>query len=138
MSHRSVDLVGIGASGSGRRDMQERVESRLIDVSFPERGHTMIAFLRPPDAPIASAYQDSPVVADYFRHCEEERRRRRGEFGRLIGGPGTVFPNASPHSRQPRTIAVWSYSLSRGAESYGRSSARKCLPCLLRGVRSGR
>jgi len=107
VSHRSVDLVGIGPSGSGRRDMRERTESRLLDVSFPDRGHTMIAFLRPHDAPIAPAYQDSPVVADYFRRCEEERKRRRGDAWRLIGGPGTVFPNTSPHSRQPRTIAVW-------------------------------
>jgi phenylpropionate dioxygenase-like ring-hydroxylating dioxygenase large terminal subunit len=107
VSHRSVDMVGIGPSGKGRRDMQERNDARWLDVSFPELGHSMIAFLRAHDAPIAPAYQDAPVVAGYFRRCEEERKRRRGDSWRLFGGPGTVFPNASPLARQPRTIAVW-------------------------------
>ena len=107
VSHRSVDMVGIGPSGKGRRDTQERNEARWLDVSFPELGHSMIAFLRKPDAPTAPAYQDAPVVADYFRRCEEARRRRRGEYWRLFGGPGTVFPNTSPLARQPRTLAVW-------------------------------
>ena len=53
MSHRSVDMVGIGPSGKGRRDMQERNEARWLDVSFPELGHSMIAFLRKHDAPLA-------------------------------------------------------------------------------------
>ena len=107
VSHRSVDMVGIGPSGKGRRDMQERNEARWLDVSFPELGHSMIAFLRKHDSPLAPAYQDAPIVADYFRHCEEERRRRRGEYWRLFGGPGTMFPNVSPLARQPRTLAVW-------------------------------
>jgi phenylpropionate dioxygenase-like ring-hydroxylating dioxygenase large terminal subunit len=107
ISHRSVDLVGIGPSGRGRRDMQERNESRMLDVTFPGLGHSMIAFLRKHDADVAPAYQDAPEVAEYFRHCEEERRRRRGDTWRLFGGPGTVFPNASPLARQPRTLAVW-------------------------------
>ncbi len=107
VSHRSVDMVGIGPSGKGRRDMQERNESRWLDVTFPDLGHSMIAFLRNHDAPIAPAYQDAPTVADYFRRCEEDRQRRLGQYWRLFGGPGTVFPNASPLARQPRTLAVW-------------------------------
>jgi phenylpropionate dioxygenase-like ring-hydroxylating dioxygenase large terminal subunit len=107
VSHRSVDMVGIGPSGKGRRDMQERNEARWLDVSFPDLGHSMIAFLRPAGAPITPAYQDAPAVADYFRRCEEDRKRRLGPQWRLFGGPGTVFPNASPLARQPRTIAVW-------------------------------
>jgi hypothetical protein len=100
-------MVGIGPSGKGRRDMSERNESRWLDVTFPDLGHSMIAFLRKHDSPIAPAYQDAPIVADYFRRCEEERKRRRGELWRLFGGPGTVFPNASPLARQPRTFAMW-------------------------------
>jgi phenylpropionate dioxygenase-like ring-hydroxylating dioxygenase large terminal subunit len=107
VSHRSVDMVGIGPSGKGRRDMGERNQARWLDVSFPDLGHSMIAFLRPHDAPLAPAYQDAPIVADYFRHCEEERQRRRGAEWRLFGGPGTMFPNTSPLARQPRTIAAW-------------------------------
>ena len=67
VSHRSVDMVGIGPSGKGRRDMQERNEARWLDVSFPELGHSMIAFLRNHDSPLAPAYQDAPIVADYFK-----------------------------------------------------------------------
>ena len=39
ISHRSVDLVGIGPSGSGRRDMQERLMARKLHIAFSERGH---------------------------------------------------------------------------------------------------
>ena len=52
-------------------------------------------------------YQHSPVVSEYFRHCEEERRRTRGDEARLIGAPGEIFPNIALLPRQPRTIAVW-------------------------------
>src|SRR5262249_61025730 len=75
VSHRSVDMVGIGPSGQGRRDMQERNEARWLDVSFPELGHSMIAFLRKHDSPPAPAYHDAPVAADYFRPCGEGRPR---------------------------------------------------------------
>ena len=106
ISHRSVDLVGVGPSGSGRRDTQERVGATALDFSFPERGHGTISFLRPNDAPIA-AYQHSKIVSDYFAHCENERRKNYGQWARFIPGPGTVFPNFSYLPRQPRTIAVW-------------------------------
>ena len=106
ISHRSVDLVGIGPSGGQRRDTQERQGARALDISFPDRGHGNITFLRPDDAAIP-AYQHSPVVADYFAHCEEQRRQRWGKWSRVIAGPGTVFPNMSYLPRQPRTIAVW-------------------------------
>src|SRR6267142_3361036 len=91
VSHRSVDMVGIGPSGQGRRDMGERNQSRWLDVSFPDRGHSMIAFLRPADAPISPAYQNAPEVAEYFLRCEQERQRRLGAHWRLFGGPGTMF-----------------------------------------------
>ena len=107
ISHRSVDMVGIGPSGSGRRDISERTNVRAIDVSFPERGHGTVMAVRPVDAPIPASYQHSPIVSEYFRHCEEERKQVQGKLWRLLGGPGTVFPNMSYLPRQPRTIAVW-------------------------------
>ena len=100
-------MVGIGPSGQGRRDLGERAGARYLDVTFPELGHSMIAFLRPHDAQITPSYQDAPAVAEYFQRCEEARRRRLGDRWRLFGGPGTVFPNMSPLARQPRTLAVW-------------------------------
>ena len=107
ISHRSVDLVGIGPSGTGRRDTNERVRSRLLDVCFPERGHGTLMALRPADAPISDSYQQSPIISEYFRWAEEERKRRTGDLWRLLAGPATVFPNMSYLPRQPRSIAVW-------------------------------
>jgi phenylpropionate dioxygenase-like ring-hydroxylating dioxygenase large terminal subunit len=107
ISHRSVDLVGIGPSGAGRRDTQERLMARRLQICFPERGHQTGVYLLPKDQPTPLAYQHSPAVSEYFRHCEEERRRRRGEWGRLTGSPGEIFPNTALHPRQPRTFAVW-------------------------------
>ena len=107
ISHRSVDLVGIGPSGAGRRDLGERAGTRMLDVSFPERGHGTVMALRAMDAPIPQSYQDLPILAEYFRHCEEEKKRKLGQLWRLLGGPGTIFPNMSYLPRQPRSIAVW-------------------------------
>ena len=107
INHRSVDIAGIGPSGSGRRDLSERIGAQALDVSFPERGHGTVIFLRPEDAVILPSYQYSPIVGEYFRWCEEERKRRLGKWWRLLGGPSTVFPNMSFIARQPRIIAVW-------------------------------
>jgi hypothetical protein len=107
ISHRSVDLVGIGPSGSGRRDMRERQMARRLQICFPERGHQTGVYALPKGEVIPAAYRHSSVVSEYFAHCEDERRRRLGEWGRVTGSPGEVFPNTALHPRQPRTIAVW-------------------------------
>ena len=107
ISHRSVDLVGIGPSGSGRRDMHERQVGRRLQVVFPDRGHQTTVYVLPGEEPAPPAYQQSPVVSDYFRRCEESRRRRLGAWARVTGAPGEIFPNTALHPRQPRTIAVW-------------------------------
>jgi phenylpropionate dioxygenase-like ring-hydroxylating dioxygenase large terminal subunit len=106
ISHRSVDLVGIGPSGSGRRDMRERTIGKRLQVVFPDRGHQTTVYVLPNEAPPA-AYEQSSVVSEYFRQCEETRRRRLGAWGRVTGAPGEIFPNTALHPRQPRTIAVW-------------------------------
>ncbi|HJU16467.1 MAG TPA: aromatic ring-hydroxylating dioxygenase subunit alpha [Stellaceae bacterium] len=107
ISHRSVDLVGIGPSGTGRRDMQERMIGRRLHVTAPDRGHQTIVYLLPQDRPTPPAYQHAPTVAEYFAHCEAERRRRGGRDARLVGAPGEIFPNVALHPRQPRSIGVW-------------------------------
>jgi len=107
ISHRSVDLVGIGPSGSSRRDLAERVLARRLQICFPDRGHQCGVYVLPKGEATPPAYQQSPIVAEYFRHCEAERRRRRGDWGRVTGSPGEIFPNTALHPRQPRTIAVW-------------------------------
>jgi len=107
ISHRSVDRVGMGPSGQGRRDMQELLMARRLHVRFPERGHQTGGFGFPHDRPTPPASQHAPVVSEYFRQCEEARRQRRYESGQLIGSPSEVFPNTALHPRQPRRIAVW-------------------------------
>jgi phenylpropionate dioxygenase-like ring-hydroxylating dioxygenase large terminal subunit len=107
ISHRSVDMVGIGPSGSGRRDTQERALARRLQICFPDRGHQTGVYVLPRDLATPAGYQHSPIVSEYFRYCEEERRRRKGEWGRMTGSPGEIFPNTALHPRQPRTVAVW-------------------------------
>ena len=107
ISHRSVDMVGIGPSGTGRRDTQERADSRRLQVSLPDRGHQTGIYGLPGGSPTAASYQQSPEVADYFREAEEKRRAIKGEWGRVTGSPGEIFPNTALHPRQPRSIAVW-------------------------------
>ena len=107
ISHRSVDLVGAGPSGKSRRDYGELNVARKLHVAIPDRGHQTITYVLPKDYQPQAAYQNSPEVAEYFAHCEEERRKRPGAHGRLIGAPGEIFPNVALLPRQPRTLAVW-------------------------------
>jgi hypothetical protein len=106
ISHRSVDLVGIGPSGRGRRD-DERLQTQNLALSFPDAGHGALVFLQLDDQPYIPSYQNHPEVEAYFKHVYEERQRRLGQGARLIGRVGTVFPNMSFLARQPRSIAVW-------------------------------
>jgi phenylpropionate dioxygenase-like ring-hydroxylating dioxygenase large terminal subunit len=106
ISHRSVDLVGIGPSGNRRRDDEMTVSQRVC-VSIPEGGHAALSYLQAEDAPYIETFQYSPVVQEYFRHIFAERQRRLGHKARVHGRVGTVFPNMSFLARQPRSIAVW-------------------------------
>lgn len=107
ISHRSVDLVGIGPSGRGRRDTDERTTAQRLATSFPTLGHGAVSLLQSHDVPYTPGYQNTPVVEAYFKHCHEERQRRMGQGARLLGLVGTVFPHMSYLARQPRSIAVW-------------------------------
>jgi len=107
ISHRSVDLVGIGPSGSGRRDMPELNMARKLHIAFPDRGHQTTSYLLPKAAASPPTYQHSSVVSEYFRECEEARRKKRGDWGRMIALVGEVFPNTAFLARQPRTLAAW-------------------------------
>src|SRR6266704_3241568 len=100
-------LGGVGPSGSGRRDMPELRLARKLHIAIPDRGHQTTAYLLPSAVPVPTGYQHSSVVSDYFREAEESRRRRRGDWGRLITLVGEVFPSMAYLARQPRTIAVW-------------------------------
>ena len=106
ISHRSVDMVGIGPSGRNRRDTDERDSAYRVCTTVPE-GHGALSYWQEADIPYSSSYQNHPIAEEYFRHCYEERKRRLGKNAGLLGSVGTVFPNGSYLARQPRSIAVW-------------------------------
>jgi hypothetical protein len=106
ISHRSVDLVGIGPSGKRRRDDEITVSKRVC-ISIPEGGHAAMSYLQTEHAEYIETFEHSAVVQEYYRHVFAERQRRLGQKALLHGRVGTVFPNMSFLARQPRSIAVW-------------------------------
>jgi phenylpropionate dioxygenase-like ring-hydroxylating dioxygenase large terminal subunit len=109
ISHRSVELVGIGPSaraGVKHRKDAASTGSRPMYVSFPQ-GHGGLYFLRRPEDPYQSTFAADHDIDAYFRACHEARRERLGERSRVSGHLGTIFPNTSLHASQPRAIFVW-------------------------------
>ena len=108
ISHRSVDMVGIGPSGLGRRDDAEYKAGKRINVVMPQTGP-----LPPwwscsrPTRRRSLRTRTRPTSGEYFRYMESERRQRLDGKTNLLGVVGTVFPNMSYLARQPRSIAVW-------------------------------
>lgn len=105
ISHRSVDIVGIGPSGGkGRRDPTPN----RMTIGFPRRGHGLLGqlpfYAEPEYKPL---YAQHPEVEAYYREVHEARVRRFGDKMRVMTSVGTIFPNMSFHGRQPRTIAVF-------------------------------
>lgn len=101
VSHRSVEMVGIGpGSTKGRRD----APGKRVLSGFPG-GHGFMYGLRDVNAP-RDDYSGSPVVAEYFREAWERRVKLLGERAGVNVTLGTIFPNMSFHAQQPRTILV--------------------------------
>ena len=106
-SHRSVDMVGMGASAqAGQRRDNEYAKGQRVWVGYPQ-GHGMTSGIVPDDVEYSPTYQQYPEVDEYFRHCFHERKRRLGPRARVLPLVGTIFPNASYHGRQPRSVCVW-------------------------------
>lgn len=101
VSHRSVEMVGIGpGTTSQRRDPP----GRTVLTAFAG-GHGYLYGIYPETQPRAD-YAASPITSEYF---QERRRRRAEQLGNRSGVMpmlGTVFPNMSFHAQQPRTILV--------------------------------
>jgi phenylpropionate dioxygenase-like ring-hydroxylating dioxygenase large terminal subunit len=109
VSHRSVELVGIGPSaraGIKRRSDNDTSQDRRLYVCYPQ-GHGGSLRLRPPDNPYISTFTADPEIDTYFKTCHDERRERLGERSRVAVLLGTIFPNMSFHANQPRSIFVW-------------------------------
>jgi phenylpropionate dioxygenase-like ring-hydroxylating dioxygenase large terminal subunit len=106
-SHRSVDMVGMGASAqAGQRRDNEYAKGQRVWVGYPQ-GHGMTSAIVPDDVEYSPTYQQYPEVDEYFRHCFHERKRRLGQRANVLPLVGTIFPNASYHGRQPRSVCVW-------------------------------
>ena len=77
-------------------------------MSFYERGHQTGVYVLPQGQPVPPAYAHSPVVSEYFAHCEEQRRAQVRRMGAGDRQPRRGLSRISAlHPRQPRTIAVW-------------------------------
>jgi phenylpropionate dioxygenase-like ring-hydroxylating dioxygenase large terminal subunit len=109
VSHRSVDLIGIGPSAragvKGRRDNQNP-HGQEIWVSFPQ-GHGLHSSIRSEDDPYLESFKNDPNVEAWFKHCHEERKKRLGSRSRMVSKTGTIFPNTSYHAQQPRSLFTW-------------------------------
>src|SRR5262245_54512446 len=71
-SRRSVALVGAGPGGRSRRDYSELNVARKLHVALPDGAQQTITYVLRRNHEPQAAYQKSPEVAEYFRHCEEE------------------------------------------------------------------
>ena len=101
VSHRSVDMVGIGPrAGEGRRDPI----GRMLVTAYPG-GHGMLYAVWRHDEP-RTDYSGSAATAAYFQERWKRRVARMGERAGLLPVVGTIFPNMSFHCQQPRTILV--------------------------------
>jgi phenylpropionate dioxygenase-like ring-hydroxylating dioxygenase large terminal subunit len=101
VSHRSVDLAGIGPKeGSGRRD-----PFRQLALSALPEGHGFIYDKVPSDAD-RNDYSLSPITAEYFKEAWRRRVELLGEAAGVGPVVGAIFPNMCFHAQQPRTIMV--------------------------------
>ena len=103
ISHRSVDTVGIGPGGTGRRDAQR---PRLA-IGFSDLGHGVLGEMPHSAEPdYAPTFASHPEVEAYYRKIYDAKVRNLGDQPRVTNSVGTIFPNMSFHSRQPRTILI--------------------------------
>ena len=109
--------------------------ARKLHVCIPDRGHQTIhlSCCRPDETP-PPAYQNAPIVAEYFRHCEEERRaaRRLGSAGRrawrdisehrAVVAPAAHDGGVASARPAPDRVLALVLRRPRGAEPRSRSS----------------
>ena len=101
VSHKSVEMVGIGPGTSKTRRDEDGVQQ---NAAYPE-GHG-ITYRTVPAKKDLVQYAASPPTSAYFRKCWEKRIDRMGEKAGVFALVGTIFPNMSFHGQQPRTILM--------------------------------
>ena len=101
VSHRSVEMVGIGpGAAKARRDSP----GHIMLSAYPQ-GHGLFYGLKSSQEP-RDDYAISPITAEYFQECWQRRVKLMGERAGVMPVLGTIFPNTSFHAQQPRTILV--------------------------------
>lgn len=101
ISHRSVEMVGIGpGAAKARRDNP----GSLMLSAYPQ-GHGLFYGIKPTNVS-RDDYAISPVTASYFQDCWQRRVKLLGDRAGVMPVLGTIFPNMSFHAQQPRTILV--------------------------------
>ncbi len=101
VSHRSVEMVGIGpGDGGGRRDDYGEAKR----AAYPN-GHGIVYSLVPPRKTFVQ-YAASTVTSDYFQERWTKRLEKLGDRAGIFPLIGTIFPNMSFHGQQPRTLLV--------------------------------
>ena len=104
ISHQSADLARIGPGGNrGRRD----VLRPRVAIGFPALGHGLLGY--PPfneEPAYTPSWVNEPEAEAYFKAVHEARLRNLGDRMRVGMSVGTIFPNMSFHSNQPRTLLL--------------------------------
>jgi phenylpropionate dioxygenase-like ring-hydroxylating dioxygenase large terminal subunit len=101
VSHRSVEMVGIGPGAAKAR--RDNPGARMLSA-YPQ-GHGFLFGIKSSTEP-RDDYAISPVTASYFQECWRRRVELMGERAGVMAYIGTVFPNMSFHAQQPRSILV--------------------------------
>lgn len=101
VSHRSVDMVKLGPSGDvGRRDDY----GQLIVTAYPE-GHGMLYSVYP-NQETRTEYAMHKPTSEYYQEQWTRRLKNKGDLAGTCPMVGTIFPNMSFHSQQPRTLLM--------------------------------
>ena len=109
-SHASVDQVVLSPAGVKGRHTYDTVtrkrEVYKLNICITPEGHTARGELFKDDYDYMPAYQEMPVVEDWFRECYAKRQERLGEKSRWFGHGGTIFPNVS-YSNGVQSMGTW-------------------------------
>ncbi len=101
VSHRSVDMIKLGPSGEvGRRDDF----GQLVVTAYPE-GHGMLYSVFP-NRETRTEYAMHEPTSAYYQKQWTKRLKNKGDLAGTMPLVGTIFPNMSFHSQQPRTFLM--------------------------------
>ena len=60
ISHRSVDIAGIGPSGRGRRDTDQQNAAPRLNVGFPDLGHAAVCYYQASGRALSALLSEQP------------------------------------------------------------------------------